>query len=149
MQTDIVDLNNLNQQQQQQHQQQQQQQQQQQSNAPSTFQLVHVRLPPNIDLSTKTARTGQVSTAFINDGISLMVYKRDENTDSVLLLNKDLFLLHSNFKESKTLFDIEGRVWCIDEVVPSLNSIRTCALENDLLQTAKSASGVENISKLI
>ena len=68
-----------------------------------------------------------------------MVYKRGENTYSVLLL-KDLFLLRSNFKESKTLFGIEGRVWCIDEVVPSLS----CALEN-LLQTAKSASGVENI----
>lgn len=98
MQTDIVDLKNLNQQQQQlqqQQQQQQQQNQQQQSNAPSTFQLVHVRIPPNIDVSSKVARSGQVSTAFINDGISLMIYKRDENTDSVLLLNKDLFLLHS------------------------------------------------------
>jgi hypothetical protein len=76
-----------------------------------------------------------------------MVYKRGENTYSVLLL-KDLFLLRSNFKESKTLFGIEGRVWCIDEVVPSLSSIHTCALENGLLQTAKSASGVENIPKL-
>jgi hypothetical protein len=71
-----------------------------------------------------------------------MVYKRGENTYSVLLL-KDLFLLRCNFKESKTLFDIVRRVWCIDEVVPSLS----CALEN-LLQTAKSASGVENIPKL-
>ena len=77
-----------------------------------------------------------------------MVYKRDENTDLVLLPNKDLFLFRSNFKESKTLLNIEGREWCIDEVVPSLSSIRTCALENDLLQTSKSASGVENISKL-
>jgi hypothetical protein len=56
---------------------------------------VHVRIPPNIDVSSKVARSGQVSTAFINDGISLMIYKLDENTDSVLLLNKDLFLLHS------------------------------------------------------
>jgi len=77
-----------------------------------------------------------------------MVYKRDENTDLVLLPNKDFFLFCSNFKESKTLLNIEGREWCIYEVVPSLSSIRTCALENDLLQTAKSASGVENISKL-
>ena len=89
-----------------------------------------------------------MSTAFVNDGISIMVSKRDENTDSVLLMNIDLFLLHSNFKESKTLFDIDGRVWAIDEVIPTLSSIKTCAMENDLLQTAKSASGVENIPKL-
>ena len=59
-----------------------------------------------------------------------------------------MFLFHSNFKESKTLFNIEGYVWCIDDVVTSLSSIHTCALENNLLQTAKSASGVENIPKL-
>ena len=143
MQTEVIDLNNLNQQQQ----LQQQQQQLQQSHAPTTFQLVHVRIPPNIDISAKT-RTGQVTTAFINDGISVMVSRRDDNTDSILLLNRDLFMLHSNFKESKSLFDIDGRVWCIDEVVPTLSSIKTCALENELLQTARSASGVENIPKL-
>lgn len=141
-QTEMIDLNNMNQQQQQQF-----QQQPQQSHAPTTFQLVHVRIPPNIELTSKN-RTGLVSTAFVNDGISIMVSKRDENTDSVLLMNRDLFLLHSNFKESKTLFDIDGRVWAIDEVIPTLSSIKTCAMENELLQTAKSASGVENIPKL-
>lgn len=119
----------------------------QEPQAPTTFQLVHVRIPPNIDLSSQN-RQGPISSAFVNDGLSLMVSKRDENSDSVLLLNKDEFLLHSNFKESKFIFDIEGRIWAIDEVLPSLSSIKSCAFENDLLQTAKSASGVENIPKL-
>jgi len=114
---------------------------------PSTFQLVHVRIPPNIDLSTQN-RQGAISSAFIRNGISMMVSKRDDNADTVLLLNRDLFLLHSNLKESKSVFDIDGRIWCIDEVMPTLSSIRTCAFENDLLQTIKSASGVENIPKL-
>jgi hypothetical protein len=146
MQTDIIDLNNISQKQQL-HQQSQQQQPQQTSNAPTTFQLVHVRIPPNMDISAKN-RHGQVTTAFINDGVSVIVSKRDENSDSVLLLNRDLFMLHSNFKESKSFFDIDGRVWCIDEVIPSLTSIKTCAVENELLQTAKSASGTENVPKL-
>ena len=115
--------------------------------APTTFQLVHVRIPPNIDLSSQN-RQGPISSAFVHDGLSLMVSKRDENSDSVLLLNRDEFLLHSNFKESKFIFDVEGRIWAIDEVLPSLSSIKTCAFENDLLQTVKSASGVENIPKL-
>ena len=114
---------------------------------PSTFQLVHVRIPPNIDVSTQS-RQGAISSAFIRNGVSMMVSKRDDNADTVLLLNRDLFLLHSNLKESKSVFDIDGRIWCIDEVMPTLSSIRTCAFENDLLQTIKSASGVENIPKL-
>lgn len=118
-----------------------------QPQVPTTFQLVHVRIPPNIDMSSHN-RQGPISSAFINDGISLMVSKRDENADSVLLLNRNSFSLHSNFKEAKSIFDIDGRIWSIDEVLPSLNSIKTCAFENDLLQTVKSASGVENIPKL-
>ena len=106
-----------------------------------------MRIPPNIDMSSQN-RQGPISSAFINDGLSIMVSQRDENSDSVLLLNRDEFLLHSNFKESKSIFDIDGRIWSIDEVLPSLNSIKTCAFENDLLQTAKSASGVENLPKL-
>ena len=93
-------------------------------------------------------RQGPISSAFLNDGISVMVSKRDENSDSVLLLNRDEFLLHSNFKESKSIFDIDGRIWAIDEVLPSLSSIKSCAFENDLLQTVKSASGLENIPKM-
>jgi nuclear pore complex protein Nup155 len=114
---------------------------------PSTFQLVHVRIPPNIDMSSQN-RQGPISSAFLNDGVSLMVSKRDENADTCILLNRDAFLLHSNFKESKSIFDIDGRIWAVDEVLPSLSSIRTGAFENDLLQTIKSASGVENVPKL-
>lgn len=114
---------------------------------PTTFQLVHVRIPPNIDMTSQN-RQGPISSAFLNDGISIMISKRDENFDSVLLLNRDEFLLHSNFKESKSIFDIDGRIWSVDEVLPTLSSIKTYASENDLLQTIKSASGVENIPKL-
>ncbi|CAF1048882.1 unnamed protein product, partial [Brachionus calyciflorus] len=114
---------------------------------PSTFQLVHVRIPPNIELNSQN-RSGPVSSAYINNGIGLMMTKRDEQNDTVLLLNRDLFLLHSNFKESKTIFDIDGRIWNCEEIVPSLSSIRAAALENELLQTIKSASGVDNIPKL-
>jgi len=117
------------------------------SQSPSTFQLVHVRIPPNIDMSSQN-RQGPISSAFLNDGVSLMVSKRDDNADTCILLNRDTFLLHSNFKESKSIFDIDGRIWAIDEVLPSLNSIRMGASENDLLQTVKSASGVENVPKL-
>ena len=125
------------------HQTQQHQQQQQQthlqheqiadlkSNAPSIFQLVHVRIPPNIELSSQN-RNGPVSSAYSNNGVSLMISKRDEQTDSVLLLNRDLFLLHSNYKESKMVFDINGRIWSVEEIVPSLSSIRSCAMENDM-----------------
>ena len=114
---------------------------------PSIFQLVHVRIPPNIELSSQN-RNGPVSSAYSSDGITLMMSKRDEQTDSVILLNRDLFLLHNNFKESKSLFDIDGRIWSVQEIKPSLASIKSCAMENDLLQTATSASGIENIPKL-
>ena len=120
------------------------------SQVPSVFQLVHVRIPPNIDMSCQQQqnRQGPISSAFLNDGICVLVSKRDENSDTCLMLNRDEFLLHSNFKESKSIFDIDGRIWSIDEVLPSLSSIKTCAFENDLLQTVKSAAGLENIPKL-
>lgn len=114
---------------------------------PSTFQLVHVRIPPNIELSSQN-RNGPVNSAYINNGISLMVTKRDDQNDTVLVLNRDLFLLHNNYKESKCIFNIDGRIWNCQEIEPSLNSIRTAALENDNLQTIKSATGIENIPKL-
>jgi hypothetical protein len=123
--------------------------QQQLNIVPSTFQLVHVRLPPNIDLQqNQSQRGGPICSAYANDGISLMIMKKDEHVDSTLLLNRDMFLLHSSFKESKAVFDVEGRVWAIEEIVPSLASIRAAAAENDLLQTAKSASGVSVLPKL-
>jgi hypothetical protein len=107
---------------------------------PSVFQLVHVRIPPNIELSSQN-RNGPVSSAYYNNGITLMLSKRDEQNDSVLLLNRDLFLLHNNYKESKTVFDIGGRIWHAEEILPSLSCIRSAAMENDLLQTITSASG--------
>ena len=115
---------------------------------PALFQLVHVRISPNIELASQNRATGPITSAFINDGVSLLISKRDENSDAILSLNRDLFLLHSNYKESKSMFEVDGRVWCVDEIVPSLSSIKSCASENDLLQTIKSASGVENIPKL-
>jgi hypothetical protein len=115
--------------------------------APSTFQLVHVRIPPNIELSNQN-RTGPISSAYLHDGIDLMVSKRNEQTDSVLLMNHDLFLLHNAFKESKSIFEIDGRIWCIDEILPGIKNVRSGAQENDLLQTVKSASGVEDLPKL-
>ena len=115
---------------------------QQQQQAPSLFQLIHVRIPPNIELSTQN-RAGPISSAYASNGVTLLVSKRDEHTDSVLLLNRDLFLLHSNYKEAKTMFDINGRIWCVEEIVPALSSIRQAALDNDVLQTATSAAGVK------
>jgi hypothetical protein len=117
------------------------------SQAPSTFQLVHIRIPPNIELSSQNGK-GPISTAYSNNGITLMISKLDEHIDSVMLLNRDLFLLHNTFKESKSIFDIEGRVWAVEEIVPGINSIRSGANENELLHTAKSASGIQNIPKL-
>jgi hypothetical protein len=114
---------------------------------PSTLQLVHVRIPPNIELTSQN-RNGPITSAYANNGITLMTTRRDEQTDSVLLLNRDLFLLHNNMKESKSIFDIDGRIWSIEEIVPTLQGIRSCAIENDSLQTATSASGVELIPKL-
>lgn len=120
---------------------------------PSTFQLVHVRLPPNIDFSAAStaasaSSAGPITGFYSNDGVSLMTMRRDEQVDSLLLLNRDLFLLHSTMKESKAIFDIDGRVWAVEEIVPSLASIRAAAQENDLLQTAKSASGLALLPKL-
>lgn len=116
---------------------------------PSTFQLVHVRLPPNIDLYQPSATgSGPVSGFYANDGICLMTMRQSEQADSTLLLNRDLFLLHATFKEAKAVFDVDGRVWAIEEIVPSLASIRAAAQENDLLQTAKSASGLAWLPKL-
>ena len=93
-------------------------------------------------------RQSTISSAFLNDGVSLMVSKRDEKANTCIFLNRDAFLLHINFKESKSVFDIDGRIWAVDEVLSSLSSIRTGAFENDLLQTLKLASGVENVPKL-
>lgn len=115
---------------------------------PSTFQLVHVRLPPNIDFYQSPTGAGPISSFYANDGISLMIMRETEQSDSVLLLNRDLFLLHSTLKESKAVFGIDGRVWAVEEIVPSLASIRAAAQENDLLQTAKSASGLAWLPKL-
>ena len=114
---------------------------------PSTLQLVHVRIPPNIELTSQN-RNGPISSAYSSNGITLMMTKRDEQTDSCLLLNRDLFLLHNNMKESKSIFDIDGRIWSVEEIIPTLQGIRSCAIENDSLQTATSASGVELIPKL-
>jgi nuclear pore complex protein Nup155 len=83
--------------------------------APTTIQLVHVRLAPNIDLGVQN-RAGPITTAFSRNGITLMMSKRDEKNDTVLLLNNDLYLLHNQFKESKSIFDIDGRIWCMDEI---------------------------------
>ena len=113
---------------------------------PSTFQLVHVRIPPNIELSQ--SQIGPVNSAYINNGISVIMTKRDDQNDTVLVLNRDLFLIHNNFKESKCIFNVDGRIWNCEEIEPSLNSIRTAAMENENLQTIKSATGIENISKL-
>lgn len=123
-------------------------QQHQQPNVPATFQLVHVRIPPNIDLAQSQSRAGPICSSYSNDGITLMITKKDEQTDSVLMLNRDLFLLHNIFKESKSIFDVNGRIWSVEEIVPSLNSIKIAASENEMLQTAKSASGQQCISKL-
>jgi hypothetical protein len=117
------------------------------SQAPSTFQLIHIRIPPNIELSSQNGK-GPISAAYSNNGITLMISKLDEHMDSIMLLNRDLFLLHNTFKESKSIFDIEGRVWAVEEIVPGINSIRSGANENELLHTAKSASGIQNIPKL-
>ena len=114
---------------------------------PSTFQLVHVRIPPSIEL-TSQSRNGPVSSAYSNNGVTLLMTKRDEQTDSVFLLNRDLFLLHNNMKESKSMFNIDGRIWSVEEIIPSLPSIKSGAVENDSLQTATSASGVELVPKL-
>ena len=114
---------------------------------PSTFQLVHVRIPPSIELTSQN-RIGPVSSAYSNNGVTLMVTKRDEQSDSVLLLNRDLFLLHSNMKESTSMFDIDGRIWKVEEIQPSLTSIKSGALEYESLQTITSASGVELVPKL-
>lgn len=115
--------------------------------APSFFQLVHVRIPPSIELSSQN-RTGPVRTAFYKSGLSLMVSQADDLTDSVLLLDRDLFILHNHMKESKAVFQLDGRIRLADEIVPSLNSIRSVARENEALETIKSASGCENVPKL-
>jgi hypothetical protein len=130
--------------------QKQQQLQQLTASSPSTFQLIHVRIPPNIDLSAhqSASRHGPICSAYCNDGLTLMITKKDEQTDSCLLLNRDLFLLHNIFKEAKFVFDVNGRIWSAEEIVPSLSSIRIAAGENELLQTAKSAAGLEFIPKL-
>jgi len=101
-----------------------------------------------VDLYQSPGGAGPVSGFYANDGISLMMMRQSEQADSVLLLNRDLFLLHSTFKESKAVFDVDGRVWAVEEIVPSLASIRAAAQENDLLQTAKSASGLSWLPKL-
>ena len=135
-------------------QQQQQQQQRRQLlplQPPSTLQLVHVRLPPNLELAAAVAaqtRKGPVSGAYAQSGVTLLVSMRDENADSVLLLERDLFLLHNSFKEAKSVFEVEARVWAMQEIRPTLASVRSAALDNDLLQTAKSAAGVEDTPKL-
>ncbi len=153
-----VDPNVIYQQQQQLNQQQQQQQQQQQDqfSTPSTFQLVHIRLPPTFALNQ--VQSLQISSAYASQGVSLMISSKRENdlhqhqqeqqSDSVMLLNRDLFLLHNAFKESKFFFDLNTRVWHVEEIQPSLGSIRAAAMENDILQTAKSASNLEQIPKL-
>ena len=51
-------------------------------------------------------------------------------------------------KESTSVFDIDGRIWKVEEIQPSLGSIKSAALENDALQTITSASGVELVPKL-
>lgn len=120
---------------------------------PSIFQLVHVRLPPtSLHRQTDGLPDNQLraltTLAYSSSGCSLIITRRTEQTDSVLLLNRDLFLLHNSFKESKTMFDVDARVWCAEEIKPSLASIKTAAADNDSLQTAKSASNLETIPKL-
>ena len=72
---------------------------------PQHIQLVHVRIPPQLD----ACGTGQISSGYYNDGITLMFAKRDEISDGMLLLNRDLFQLHSQYKESKQFVDVPGR----------------------------------------
>jgi nuclear pore complex protein Nup155 len=88
---------------------------------PSTFQLVHVRLAPNIDLNAHS-NMGPIISAFYKNGLTIMINKRDDQVDSVLLLSNDLYVLHNQFKESKAIFDIDGRTWQIDEI-PSRDRI--------------------------
>jgi hypothetical protein len=46
-----------------------------------------------------------------------MVTRRDEHNDSVLMLNRDLFLLHTSaFKEAKSVFEVDARIWCAQEI---------------------------------
>ncbi len=118
-----------------------------QTPSPSLLQLVHLRMPYNIELFAQN-RNGPVTNAYSNSGISLMISRRNEQNDSVILFNRDLFLLHSNFKESRTMFDIDGRIWSVEEILPSIKNIRSLAHENEALQTATYASGQEHVPKL-
>lgn len=105
---------------------------------PSTFQLVHVRLAPNIDLNSHS-NMGPIISAFYKNGLTVMMNKRDEQMDSVLLLSNDLYILHNQYKESKAIFDIDGRIWQIDEI-PNRERITdddSCKLSSQLFDSQR------------
>jgi nuclear pore complex protein Nup155 len=110
---------------------------------PSTVQLVHVRLAPNIDLGVQN-RTGPIMTAFSRNGTTLMISKRDEKNDTVLLLNNDLYLLHSQFKESKSIFNIDGRIWCMDEI-ETVNKFNAHIYDNQGFQQGSASNNTDCI----
>uniref|UniRef100_A0A6G1SEV7 Nuclear pore complex protein Nup155 n=1 Tax=Aceria tosichella TaxID=561515 RepID=A0A6G1SEV7_9ACAR len=84
---------------------------------PSSFDLVHVRLPPGFTPSSAVQRPNAISNIYQKDNTYIMSSPQTENKDFLWILSNDYYVYEDQMMEAFGINSLEGRVWSIAEEI--------------------------------
>ncbi|XP_022254882.1 nuclear pore complex protein Nup155-like, partial [Limulus polyphemus] len=84
---------------------------------PFTLSLLHVRLPPGFSANAPLQRPSHVHMAHYRKGCALLASSQTEDSDVMWAMSNDSFPFQSQLMELHTVIPVDGKTWCMTEVL--------------------------------
>lgn len=82
---------------------------------PTSFDLVHVRLPPGFTPSSVMQRPNSIGNIYHKQNTFIMTSTQTENKDLLWVLSNDFYVYEDQMMEAFSVNSLGARVWCIAE----------------------------------